>query len=105
MSPPTSPRSTQQIVLKTAFISHLPHVIILPRNAGIEFLSSAFESDETPVQPLKKQMDLVWGHSSLGLCKYNTKWQYIPTTWGTVELMNQIRTRPLFCYGGCYGDD
>lgn len=29
MSPPTSPQRTQQIVLKTAFISHLPHVIIL----------------------------------------------------------------------------
>lgn len=33
-------------------------------------------------------MDLVWGHSSLGLFKFNIKWQYIPTTWGAVELVN-----------------
>lgn len=49
-------------------------------------------------------MDLVWGHSSVGLFKFNTKWQYTPTTWEAV-LMNQIWKPPLFCYGGCYGND
>lgn len=50
-------------------------------------------------------MDLVWGHSGLGLFKFNTKWQYTPTTWGAVDLVNQIWKSPLFYYGGCYGDD
>lgn len=101
-----TPLRTTTGCFKTALIPSPSPCKHITQNTGIEFLSSAFQSDETPVQPLKKANGLSFVANEVWICSCSIpNGNIYPQPGGYKTCESEIWRKPLCYYEGCYGDD